>query len=133
MHYCQVHGRIIELIHQHLGYRFTTYQDARRVRLVDGLETNILRVSPVNIWDEVDTKIAIRLLLVLVSNFLRLIFPSSNSLANGFTLFNRFASYFIYFKYIFSLICHTLQTCRAASPLTITKESKETSFMGIAT
>ena len=28
-------------------YRFTTYQDARRVRLVDGLETNILRVSPV--------------------------------------------------------------------------------------
>ena len=29
-------------------YRFTTYQDARRVRLVDGLETNILRVSPVN-------------------------------------------------------------------------------------
>ena len=30
------------------GYRFTTYQDARRVRLVDGLETNILRVSPVN-------------------------------------------------------------------------------------
>ena len=27
--------------------RFTTYQDARRVRLVDGLETNILRVSPV--------------------------------------------------------------------------------------
>ena len=33
-----------------LDYRFTTYQDARRVRLVDGLifETNILRVSPVN-------------------------------------------------------------------------------------
>ena len=30
-------------------YRFTTYQDARRVRLVDGLETNILRVSPVKI------------------------------------------------------------------------------------
>ena len=36
------------------SYRFTTYQDARRVRLVDGLvdglifETNILRVSPVN-------------------------------------------------------------------------------------
>ena len=30
------------------GYRFTTYQDASRVRLVDGLETNILRVSPVN-------------------------------------------------------------------------------------
>ena len=31
-------------------YRFTTYQDARRVRLVDGcliFETNILRVSPV--------------------------------------------------------------------------------------
>ena len=30
-------------------YRFTTYQDARLVRLVDGLifETNILRVSPV--------------------------------------------------------------------------------------
>ena len=30
-------------------YRFTTYQDARRVGLVDGLvifETNILRVSP---------------------------------------------------------------------------------------
>ena len=24
------------------GYRFTTYQDARRVRLVDGLETNIV-------------------------------------------------------------------------------------------
>ena len=53
------------------------------MRLVDGIETNILRVSPVNIWDEVDTKIAIRLLLVLVSNFLRLIFPSSNSLANS--------------------------------------------------
>ena len=34
-------------------YRFTTYQDARRVRLVDGLifETNILRVSPVKIED----------------------------------------------------------------------------------
>ena len=30
------------------GYRFTTYQDASRARLVDGLETNILRVSPVN-------------------------------------------------------------------------------------
>ena len=30
-------------------YRFTTYQDARRVRLVDGLETNILRVSPVKL------------------------------------------------------------------------------------
>ena len=32
-------------------YRFTTYQDARRVRLVDGLifETNILRVSPVKV------------------------------------------------------------------------------------
>ena len=31
------------------SYRFTTYQDARRVRLVDGLIflTNILRVSPV--------------------------------------------------------------------------------------
>ena len=36
-------------------YRFTTYQDARRVRLVDGLEfeTNILRVSPVK-CDDVD-------------------------------------------------------------------------------
>ena len=35
-------------------YRFTTYQDARRVRLVDGLifETNILRVSPVNLFAE---------------------------------------------------------------------------------
>ena len=36
-------------------YRFTTYQDAPRVRLVDGLivifETNILRVSPVKrVW-----------------------------------------------------------------------------------
>ena len=33
------------------NYRFTTYQDARRVGLVDGLvfETNILRVSPVNV------------------------------------------------------------------------------------
>ena len=39
-----------------ISYRFTTYQDARRVRLVDGIETNILqifetnilRVSPVN-------------------------------------------------------------------------------------
>ena len=33
------------------NYRFTTYQDARRVRLVDGLifKTNILRVSPVNV------------------------------------------------------------------------------------
>ena len=31
-------------------YRFTTYQDARRVRLVDGLfETNVLRVSPVSL------------------------------------------------------------------------------------
>ena len=34
------------------NYRFTTYQDARRVRLVDGLEfeTNILRVpyQPLN-------------------------------------------------------------------------------------
>ena len=33
-------------------YSFTTYQDAHRVRLVDGLEylieTNIARVSPVN-------------------------------------------------------------------------------------
>ena len=30
------------------AYRFTTYQDARRVTLVDGLfETNILPVSPV--------------------------------------------------------------------------------------
>ena len=30
-------------------YKFTTYQDARRVRFVDGLifETNIIRVSPV--------------------------------------------------------------------------------------
>ena len=36
-----------------LGYRFTTYQDARRVRLVDGLETNILRVSPVKGWDQI--------------------------------------------------------------------------------
>ena len=35
---------------QYFHYRFTTYQDARRVRLVDGLETNILRVSPVNIF-----------------------------------------------------------------------------------
>ena len=33
------------------SYRFTTYQDARRVRLVDGLETNILRVSPVK-WNQ---------------------------------------------------------------------------------
>ena len=33
-------------------YRFTTYQDARRVRLVDGLETNILRVSPVKLLRE---------------------------------------------------------------------------------
>ena len=33
-----------------VSYRFTTYQDERRVRLVDGLvETNILRVSPVNL------------------------------------------------------------------------------------
>ena len=31
------------------NHRFTTYQDARRVRLVDGLETNILRVSPVKL------------------------------------------------------------------------------------
>ena len=31
------------------AYRFTTYQDARRVRLVNGLETNILRVSPVKL------------------------------------------------------------------------------------
>ena len=32
-----------------VSYRFTTYQDARRVRIVDGLifETNILQVSPV--------------------------------------------------------------------------------------
>ena len=29
------------------SYRFTTYQDARRVRLVDDF-TSILRVSPVN-------------------------------------------------------------------------------------
>ena len=35
-------------------YRFTTYQDARRVRLVDGLETNILRVSPVYFRRAVD-------------------------------------------------------------------------------
>ena len=35
------------------SYRFTTYQDARRVRLVDGLETNILRVSPVNFLETV--------------------------------------------------------------------------------
>ena len=36
----------------YLHCRFITYQDARRVRLVDGLifETNILRVSPVNIY-----------------------------------------------------------------------------------
>ena len=36
-------------LEQAAPYRFTTYQDARRVRLVDGLifETNILRVSPV--------------------------------------------------------------------------------------
>ena len=38
------------------SYRFTTYQDARRVRLVDGLifETNILRVSPVKFKVEGD-------------------------------------------------------------------------------
>ena len=30
-------------------YRFTTYQDARRVRLVDGLETNILRYHPLTV------------------------------------------------------------------------------------
>ena len=30
------------------GFRFTTYQDASRAKLVDGLETDILRVSPVN-------------------------------------------------------------------------------------
>ena len=41
------------LYHQRepVHYRFTTFQDAHRVRLVDGLdiifETNILRVSPV--------------------------------------------------------------------------------------
>ena len=40
---------------------FTTYQDARRVGLVDGLifETNILRVSPVKLnpsaaWGKID-------------------------------------------------------------------------------
>ena len=39
----------IETSDKNKDYRFTTYQDARRVRLVDGLifETNILRVSPV--------------------------------------------------------------------------------------
>ena len=41
-------------LHQMLTvhYRFTTYQDARRVRLVDGLifETNILPVSPVKLY-----------------------------------------------------------------------------------
>ena len=40
---------IIKLTMHNFVYRFTTYQDARRVRLVDGLETNILRVSPVKI------------------------------------------------------------------------------------
>ena len=30
------------------SYKFTSFQDACRVGLVDGLETNILRVSPVN-------------------------------------------------------------------------------------
>ena len=43
-------GDIIDMLTRNLSekcYRFTTYQDARRVRLVDGLETNILRVSPV--------------------------------------------------------------------------------------
>ena len=35
------------LLHIH-NYRFTTYQDARRVILVDGtLETNILQISPI--------------------------------------------------------------------------------------
>ena len=43
------------------AYRFTTYQDARRVRLVDGLifETNILRVSPVKVAHIADLREAL--------------------------------------------------------------------------
>ena len=41
------------------SYRFTTYQNVRRVKLFDGLifETNILRVLPVNLIYVFDTKL----------------------------------------------------------------------------
>ena len=44
-----VNSKLELIVYRGNYYRFTTYQDARRVRLVDGLifETNILRVSPV--------------------------------------------------------------------------------------
>ena len=40
------YDKCLRVLRDALLYRFTTYQDARRVRLV--VETNILRVSPVN-------------------------------------------------------------------------------------
>ena len=61
-------------------YRFTTYQDARRVRLVDGLEylkTNILRVSPVKLFLQPDTDLCkIVILTQNINNMLLIVVPS---------------------------------------------------------